>query len=74
MKEKPWKLGVGTVQCYIAGGQPFDLIHYGRPEYQRDYPIMTDSLQAQGQAVCDKLNSGDMTAEEARTALAKIRY
>lgn len=64
----------GGVQCYIARSTPFTMIHYGRVEYDRDKPILTESLRRQGQEICDKLNAGEMTLNTAKVLLSKIWY
>lgn len=67
-----FRLGTGTVQCYILRPAPFTAIHYGRAEYLRENRIMTDSLREQGQKVCDALRLIDET--EARLRLKQIYW
>lgn len=64
----------GTVQCYISREQPHKMIFFGRAEYDRAKPILTDHLRAQGQAVCDKLNAGEIDVKQAEELLEKVWY
>lgn len=70
--KQKFKVSHGTVQCYIYRETPHLMIHYGRAQYARELPIMTPELRDQGQAICDDLNSGELTLEEAYRRLDQI--
>ena len=67
-----YNVDIGTVQCMIYQHTPNITIHYGRAEYDKHKPILTDSLKKQGEAICDLLNSKVLKLEEARLILARI--
>ena len=64
----------GTVQPVIYRSEPYCMIHYGRAEYSVDRPVLSESLREQGQAICDALNDGSMTLDEAKKKLARIYF
>lgn len=64
----------GTVQCFACCKNPFWMHHFGRAEYQRELPVMTDSLREQAQPIMDQLNAGTITTKEAEKLLDKIWY
>ena len=64
----------GTVQPYVCRETPFAMHHFGRCEYDRNKPVLSDSLRQQGQAVCDALNAGEIDWETAKKRLDKIWY
>lgn len=65
-------VAAGTVQCYIARSDPFFMQHYGRAEYDRDKPVMSDRMREQGNAVCILLNNQLIDIEQAKKILDKI--
>jgi len=65
----------GTVQAYVAGFKTSPSIHhFGRPQYDRAIPILTDSLRDQAQPIVDMLNAGTISEATARSMLDKIWY
>lgn len=62
-------LTCGTVQCYVArtGGSvtPLWIHHFGRVEYDRDKPVLSDRIHKQAQPIVDQLNAGSITQEQA---------
>ena len=62
----------GSLQPMVVNMDPFFLCHYGPAQYDRDKPILTESLREQGQSVCDRLNAGEISEEEAEVLLSKI--
>lgn len=69
-----WRVSRGTVQCYIIRPEPHAMIFFGCAEYDREKPVMTDSLREQGQAVCDALNARQITETEAIEQLSKVYF
>lgn len=67
-------LGAGTVQPVVGRDSPFFLFHFGRAEYQRDLPIVTDSIRTQAQPIVDALNAGTITQDEAIEKLKAIYW
>lgn len=53
---------------------PMFMEYFGRAEYDREKPILSESLRTQGQTICDDLNSGAIDEEEARRRLARIYF
>lgn len=74
LQPNQWRVSHGTVQCYVIRPEPHAMIFYGRAEYDRDKPVMNDSLREQGQAVCDALNAGEITETEAQERLKKAYW
>lgn len=69
-----YRLSHGTVQCYVARLQPFFMYHFGRCQYDTAKNIISESIKSQAAPIVDKLNSGEMTEDEAKKALDKIWY
>ncbi len=69
---KTFKIYEGTVQCYVARCKPFYMKHFGRPEYDRTKPVLSDRIRHQAHPVVDGLNNGTLTIEEAEKQLDKI--
>lgn len=65
-----YKIYVGTVQCYVAG--PCFFKHFGRAEYDRNKPVLSQRLQEQAQPIVDALNAGLITHEAANIKLDLI--
>lgn len=73
---KRYEVSHGTVQCYIInqGEGEFYMHHFGRAEYDRNKPVLTKSLHDQGMVVCQKLNSGEISENEANKILDAIYF
>jgi hypothetical protein len=69
MKDTPYGLGIGTVQCYLGRERPWVMHFFGRAEYSRDRPILSDSIRSQAQPIVDALNAGTMSLSDALLAL-----
>lgn len=67
-----FKVSYGTVQCYIVRDTPWTMIHFGGAEYAREKEILTPSRRAAGQAICDALNSGEISLDDAKKRLSRI--
>lgn len=65
-------LGAGTVQPVISRMTPFYCKHFGRAEYDRERPVVSDSIRKQAQPIVDALNNGTMTIAEAEKKLDNI--
>lgn len=72
MSVKTYWLTTGTVQPMARSDSPWWCYHFGHAQYDRDKPILTDSIRAQAQPIIDALNAGTMTREEAEKELDKI--
>lgn len=72
-----YKLTAGTVQAMVCGkGSDLSTLfthHFGRAQYDRSKPILTERLAAKAQPIVDALNAGTMSEVDARTELDKIR-
>lgn len=68
----------GTVQAYVyrMGDSRISgfMCFFGCPKYDSRKPVISESLREQAQPIVDKLNRGEMTEEQARKELDKIRY
>lgn len=68
----------GTVQCYVhrPGDHetPMFLHFFGRAEYDRNKPVLSESLRKQAEPIVDQLNCGEITEDEAKKALDKIYW
>lgn len=62
--EAKFSLGEGTVQCYVLRESPWLMHFFGRAEYQREKPVMSDSIRSQAQPIVDAMNSGTITVED----------
>jgi hypothetical protein len=67
-------LGAGTVQPLVSRSTPWFCHHFGRAEYDRDKPVVSDSIRQQAQPIIDELNAGTLTIEEAKVKLDKIWF
>ena len=74
MNKNQYHVWTGTVQNYVVRTSPFFMYHFGKVEYDMYKPILTDSLRIQGQVICDELNSGQITEDEAKKRLDRIYY
>ena len=72
MEDNKFRIGVGIVQCFIIRNSPHFMHHFGGPQYQRELPILTESLKKQAEPIVDALNNGSITVEEAKEKLDKI--
>jgi hypothetical protein len=68
---KYW-LGEGTVQPVLVEQDYGIVCHFGRAEYLRELPVLSDSIKKQAQPIVDQLNSGEITEAKAVTKLKKI--
>jgi polyhydroxyalkanoate synthesis regulator phasin len=50
------------------------MYHFGRCQYDTAKNIISESIKSQAAPIVDKLNSGEMTEDEAKKALDKIWY
>lgn len=48
------------------------MCHFGRAQYDRDLPILTDSLREQAQPIVDALNEGRIDTVQAEKLLGRI--
>jgi len=48
--------------------------HFGRAEYDKYKPVISESIRAQAQPIVDQLNAGMITEAEAIAALDKIYW
>lgn len=62
----------GTVQPIVVSKDPHFFHHFGRPEYDRNKPVLSDYLREQAQPIVDKLNAGTITREEAKKLLDRL--
>ena len=62
----------GYVQCFVASDS--FMHHFGRAEYDRNRPVLSESLREQAQPIVDRLNDGSMSHEEAKAMLDKIHW
>ena len=67
-------LSTGTVQCRVTREEPYFSHHFGRAEYQRELPILTDSIRSKAQPIVDKLNSGELSEDDAVKLLNEIYW
>lgn len=67
-------LSTGTVQPIARCDSPFWCYHFGHAQYDRDKPILTDSIRQQAEPIITALNAGDITREEAEKELDKIWF
>ncbi len=67
-------LGSGTVQPTVSRDTPYFYHHFGRCAYHRDTPVMSDSIRKQAEPIVARLNTGELTVEEAVKLLDKIWY
>ena len=80
MKPDPnkFRITTGTVQCMVVrmGDETLPLLshHFGRPEYDREKPILSDSLREQAQPIVDALNANTLDWETAKKKLDRISY
>lgn len=66
-------ISYGTVQAYVTGFSTSPYIqHFGRTQYDRNLPILTDSLRAQAAPIVAELNAGTIGEDEARKRLARL--
>lgn len=65
-------LGSGTVQPYIGRATPFLHHGFGMAQYDRDKPVVTESVRRQVQPILDLMNAGDMTQEDGLAAIDNI--
>ncbi len=67
------EIRTGTVQAYVTGFTTSPYIqHFGRAEYDRNLPILSDSLKEQAEPIVSDLNDGTITEDEARKRLGKL--
>lgn len=52
----------------------FFMYHFGRAEYDRTKPIISESIRKQAQPIIDKLNSGELDEKEAINLLDRIYF
>jgi hypothetical protein len=67
-----YSIGIGTVQPYISGPDFFQ--HFGRAAYDRNIPVLSDSLREQAEPIVAALNYGEISHERAKKLLAEIWY
>lgn len=72
MPQSGYRLSTGTVQTMLVCESPFCCFHFGAAQYDRNKPILTDSIRSQAQPIVDELNAGDITLDEAKDRLEKI--
>ncbi len=48
--------------------------HFGRAEYDKNKPVISDSIRTQAQPIIDKLNAGEITEDDARKLLDQISF
>ncbi len=65
-----YSISCGTVQPYVTGFSTSPGIqHFGRAEYDRNLPVLSDSLRAQAAPIVAELNAGTISENEARKRL-----
>ena len=69
-----FRVGVGTVQCYIVRNTPWLMVHFGRANYDRNTPVYSDSLKSQIEPILAELNNGLISLDEALLHISKIWY
>lgn len=67
-----FNLSAGTVQPVVSRSTPFFMLHFGRAEYDREQPVLSDSIRKQAQPIVDGLNDGTITIDEATKRLQAI--
>ena len=68
-----YRIEKGTVQPFISGFTTSPYIqHFGRAEYDRNKPILSNSLLSQATPIVNDLNLGNISEKEARKKLQKI--
>lgn len=67
-------VAAGTVQPMVMSDNsiPHFCVHFGRPQYDRRQPVLTDDYRGKAQSICDQLNRGEITPEKAVEMLGKI--
>lgn len=65
-------LTYGTLQKMVVRRSPHFMHFFGIPEYDKNIPVLNDRARAEAQPIVDKLNSGELTEEEAIKLLDKI--
>lgn len=69
---KQYCLTSGTVQPFVVCHEPWFLHHFGPIQYDRDKPVLSESIRQQAQPIVDALNAGTMNSETAKKELNKI--
>jgi len=72
--DHPFLLGHGTVQCCVSRVKPYYSKYFGRAEYLREKPVLSESIRSQAQPIVDAMNSGELSIEEAELRLDQIWY
>lgn len=64
---------LGTVQPYVAGfsDSPF-IQHFGMPEYDRNRPILRDSLRERVEPIVADMNKGRISESEGRRRIKRL--
>lgn len=65
-------LSQGTLQACICRKSPHFMYFFGLAQYQRELPIITESMRIRVQPILDGLNSGELTESQAKEMLDKI--
>lgn len=59
---------------HVLRESPWLMHFFGRAEYQREKPVMSDSIRSQAQPIVDAMNSGTITVEDGLRQLDEIWY
>lgn len=70
--KRTYFLSTGTVQCVVCRDSPFYVRHFGRAQYDRDKPVLSDYIREQARPIVDRLNAGELTIEAAEKLLDRI--
>ena len=65
-------LGAGTVQPYISCRSHYFMYFFGPVTYEKEKPIISESLRERIQPILKKINNGEITEDELKTILDKI--
>lgn len=67
-----FRVGVGTVQCYVFRNSPFFMHHFGGANYDRNTPVYSDRLRSQIEPILKELNDGQIALDEALLHINRI--
>jgi len=73
--KREFTIRAGTVQPFVSGFSTSPFIqHFGRAEYDRNIPVLSDSLREKAEPIVLALNDRSISEDEGRNRLSRLYY
>lgn len=64
----------GTVQAFVVRERPWFHRAFGKAEYDRNKPVLSDARRERAQPIVDRMNAGEVSPDEGMALLDRHAF